>query len=214
MRRPTRCGLASKDDATLVHAVDSAGRTEQRAARVSAPAAGADAVAEPQRRVGIHRPVRTRPLGGAASGERVPRADPGAVPHGVGAVRNPAPRRSDVVPQGVQGAGYLARAACAAAFRRGRPDRDRLGEQPAGGAPRRRLHRVQRGHHQRAAVAGRAGDDRAGGGPQRTKAHSPSASSATTPAGSSTPARRASGRRCGWSRCPPRTSTSSTSRPT
>ena len=40
---------------------------------------------------------------------------------------------------------------------------------------------------------------------------SPSASSATVRRGCSTPERRASGRRCGWSRYAPRTSTSSTS---
>ncbi len=103
-------------------------------------------------------------------GEQIRRADPGALSNGIGAVRYPAPRRPDVVPQGIQGAGRLAREACAAALRRGRPNRHRVGEQREDGVPRRRVHRVQRGHHRRAAIVGPAGVDRAGGGRQRNQA--------------------------------------------
>ena len=141
-----RCVAA--EDAAVVDTVDAACRTEQRAARLSTPAARADEMAEPQRPVGIHRPARQSRGEGAAAGERVPRADPGPLPDGVGAVGHPAPRRSDVVPQGVSGSGRLGQPACAASFRRGRPDRHGLGEQQTGGAPRRWLHRVQCGHHQ------------------------------------------------------------------
>ena len=141
-----RCVAA--EDAAVVDAVDSACRTEQRAARLSTPAARADEMAEPQRPVGIHRSARQRRGEGAAPGERVSRADPGPLPDGVGAVGHPAPRRSDVVPQGVSGSGRLGQPARAASFRRGRPDRHGLGEQQTGGAPRRWLHRVQCGHHQ------------------------------------------------------------------
>ena len=65
----------------------------------------------------------------------------------------PTPRRPDVVSQGLQAAEYLARPRCAAALRRSRPNRHRLGEQPASGSTRRWVYRVQRGHHQRAAAA-------------------------------------------------------------
>ena len=151
----------------LVHPVDAPGGTEQRATRVPAPADGADALAEPQRRVGIHGPVRTGRVGGTSLGERIPRADLGPLPHGVGAVRYPAPRRPNVVPQGLQAAECLAGTTRTAALRRGRPNRHRLGEQPAGGPPRRRVYGVQRGHHPCAAGRIAAAVDRAGRGPQR-----------------------------------------------
>ena len=71
------------------------------------------------------------------------------------------------------------RAARAASFRRGRPDRHRLGEQPAGGPPRRRVYGVQRGHHQCAADAGSQQIDRAASRTATRPTHSRSASSAT-----------------------------------
>src|ERR1700682_2920135 len=149
----------------LVYALDSSRGTEQRAARVPAPADGAEALDEPERRVGLHGSVWTRRVGGPSPGERVPRADPGPLPHGVGAVRYPTPRRPNVVPHGLQAAECLGWPACAAALRRGRPDRDRLGEQPAGGLSRRWIYGVQRGYHQ-CAADGDAAIDRARGGPQ------------------------------------------------
>ena len=102
------------------------------------------------------------------------------------------------------------RAARAAALRRGRPNRHRLGEQPTGGPPRRRVHGVQRGHHRCAAAGIAATVDRAGRGPQRDQPF-PVGKQRNRRRGCSTRDRRASGRRCGWSRCAPRTSTSSTS---
>src|SRR6201991_4863933 len=50
-------GLAAEEVAA-VHTVDPSRRTEERPARVPAPADGAVAVAEPQRPVGLHRSVR------------------------------------------------------------------------------------------------------------------------------------------------------------
>ena len=145
------------------------------------------------------------------SAERIPRADFGPLPHGVGTIRDPASRRPNVVPQGFRAAEYLAGTARAAAFRRGRSNRHCLGEQPAGGPPRRRVYGVQRGHHPCTAGGIAAAVDRAGRRTATRPTHSRSASSATSRRGCSIRDRRASGRRCGSNRCAPRTSTSSTS---
>ena len=70
-----------------------------------------------------------------------------------------------------------------AALRRGRPDGEGLGQQPARRDARGRLHGVQRGHHRRRCGRRAAGADRPGRGPHRHRARSRSASSATAPGG-------------------------------
>src|ERR1700731_933149 len=94
-------------ESALVYTLDSSRGTQQRAARIPAPADGAEALDEPERRVGLHGSVWTRRVGGHSPGKRVSRTDPCPLPHGVGAVRYPTPRRSNVVPHGLQAADYL-----------------------------------------------------------------------------------------------------------
>jgi hypothetical protein len=131
-----RAGQCSGDlasqGAAVVNAVDSSGGAGQRTARLPPPADGAQQLAEPQRRVELHGAFRTERLDRTASRYRIWRAHPRPLPDRVRAVGHPTPRRSNVVPQGLQAAQCLARAARVVALRRGRPDRDRMAERRTG----------------------------------------------------------------------------------
>src|SRR5690349_7634742 len=73
------------EETTVVDQVDPARGTEQRAARISAPTAGAYKMDEPQRSVGLHR--QARKAGRTAGRGRVSRADSGPIRNGVRTVR-------------------------------------------------------------------------------------------------------------------------------
>ena len=120
---------------------------------------------------------------------------------GVGHREHRLPARR-LVPQGRRGARRLGRARCAAALRRRRPRRDRVGQRRRSRPPPRRVqlvHRVarrgrrsRRERDHRRAGAGHPPPSRQARGKQSTWYESTAAT---------TPARPASGRRCGSRRC-------------
>ena len=137
------------------HRVHERGRSRRAAARVSAAAALAEGLEEPERHVGVRRGA-----GGRAAAVR-PRAageDPGPGPDRVGPLRDRPIHGSRLVPEDLQRAARVVRSPHAAPLRRGRLGVPRVRQRPRAHGPPRRLRRVLRRRHAGARLAGPAGD--------------------------------------------------------